>query len=145
MRRFLLSAAVVVFTLAGCQAQKENASPVVLGPNPFITHIYTADPSARVWEDGRLYVYPSHDIDPPKGCDLMDKYHVFLTEDMVNWTDHGQIVEAADVPWGKKPSLAGGATFMWAPDCVYKNGKYYFISPIQAMIPGTTIGRLGLQ
>ena len=34
--------------------------------NPFITHIYTADPSAHVWEDGRLYVYPSQDIYPPR-------------------------------------------------------------------------------
>ena len=30
--------------------------------NPFITHMYTADPSARVFDD-TLYVYPSHDED----------------------------------------------------------------------------------
>lgn len=35
--------------------------------NPFITHLFTADPSAHVWEDGRLYVYASHDIFPPQG------------------------------------------------------------------------------
>ncbi len=29
---------------------------------PLVTHIYTADPSAHVFE-GRLYIYPSHDID----------------------------------------------------------------------------------
>ncbi len=34
--------------------------------NPFATHHYFADPSAHVW-NGRLYVYPSHDIDPPRG------------------------------------------------------------------------------
>ena len=131
MRSYLLFA-VIVASIASCSPNnnlEEKPEPVVLGPNPFITHMYAADPSARVWEDGRLYVYASHDIDPPRGCDLMDKYHVFSTDDMVNWTDHGQIVEAADVPWGKKPSLAGGATFMWAPDCVYKNGKYYFYFP----------------
>ncbi|HEY0177785.1 MAG TPA: hypothetical protein VGC08_15490, partial [Pedobacter sp.] len=37
--------------------------------NPFITKMYTADPSAHVWADGRLYVYASHDIAPPRGCD----------------------------------------------------------------------------
>ena len=95
--------------------------------NPFIRDIYTADPSARVWADGRLYVYPSHDIAPPRGCDLMDKYHVYSTDDMVHWVDHGQILEAKDVPWGHP--LANNATFMWAPDCVYKNGKYYFYFP----------------
>lgn len=92
--------------------------------NPFITHLYTADPSARVWEDGRLYVYASHDIAPPRGCDLMDRYHVFSTDDMVNWVDHGEILRSSQVPWGRPE---GG--FMWAPDCVYKNGTYYFYFP----------------
>ena len=92
--------------------------------NPFVRHIYTADPSAHVWSDGRLYVYPSHDIDPPRGCDLMDRYHVFSTDDMINWVDHGEILSSADVPWGRPE---GG--FMWAPDCAYKNGTYYFYFP----------------
>ncbi|HYF67180.1 MAG TPA: family 43 glycosylhydrolase [Ohtaekwangia sp.] len=92
--------------------------------NPFVRNIYTADPSAHVWPDGRLYVYPSHDIEPPQGCDLMDKYHVFSTDDMINWTDHGEILGAADVSWGR---AEGG--FMWAPDCAYKDGTYYFYFP----------------
>ena len=92
--------------------------------NPFVRHIFTADPSAHVWKDGRLYVYPSQDIYPARGCDLMDKYHVFSTDDMVNWTDHGEIFGAAQVPWGRPE---GG--FMWAPDCAYKDGKYYFYFP----------------
>ena len=92
--------------------------------NPFVRHIYTADPSARVWQDGRLYVYPSQDIYPPRGCDLMDRYHVFSTDDMVNWVDHGEILRSEQVSWGREE---GG--FMWAPDCVYKNGTYYFYFP----------------
>ncbi|MDF2193235.1 family 43 glycosylhydrolase [Paraflavitalea sp. CAU 1676] len=92
--------------------------------NPFITSIYTADPSAHVWADGRLYVYPSHDIDPARGCDLMDRYHVFSTDDLVNWRDEGEILRSSQVSWGRKE---GG--FMWAPDCAYKNGTYYFYYP----------------
>lgn len=92
--------------------------------NPFITHIYTADPSAHVWEDGRLYVYASHDVDPPRGCDLMDKYHVFSTDNMINWKDHGEILRSEQVEWGRPE---GG--FMWAPDCAYKDGVYYFYYP----------------
>ena len=110
--------------------------------NPFVRNIYTADPSARVWEDGRLYVYPSHDIDPPRGCDLMDKYHVFSTDDMVNWIDHGQIVEAADVPWAQP--LADGGKFMWAPDCAYKNGKYYFYFPHPDKDPWNSNWKIGI-
>ncbi|MDR2058072.1 MAG: family 43 glycosylhydrolase [Dysgonamonadaceae bacterium] len=105
----------------------EEGIPFSINGNPIVRDIYTADPSAHVWEDGRLYVYPSHDIYPSRGCDLMDKYHVYSTDDMVNWIDHGQILEANDVPWGEP--LANDGKFMWAPDCAYKNGKYYFYFP----------------
>lgn len=30
-----------------------------MAPEPLVTHIYTADPSAHVFE-GKIYVYPSH-------------------------------------------------------------------------------------
>lgn len=104
----------LIFCSAHMSAQK----------NPFITHMYTADPSARVWDDGRLYVYASHDNAPAENCDLMDGYHIFSTDDMVNWVDHGEILHSSQVPWGRKE---GG--FMWAPDCVYKDGTYYFYFP----------------
>lgn len=100
MKTFFITLAALSLTLMSCNSQKQKT--VTLGPNPFITHMYTADPSAHVWEDGRLYVYASHDIDPPRGCDLMDRYHVFSTDDMVNWTDHGEILNSSQVPWGRK-------------------------------------------
>lgn len=92
--------------------------------NPIINTIYTADPSAHVWEDGRVYIYASHDMDPARGCDLMDRYHVYSSADMVNWQDEGEILRSEDVSWGRPE---GG--FMWAPDCAYKNGTYYFYYP----------------
>ena len=101
-----------------------SISTTCFGSNPFITSIYTADPAAHVWSDGRLYVYPSHDIDPPLGANLMDRYHVFSTSDMVNWRDEGEVLRSSQVPWAGPP---GG--FMWAPDCAYANGKYYFYYP----------------
>ncbi len=110
-----------------------------LAANPFITSIYTADPSAHVWSDGRLYVYPSHDIDPAIGCDLMDRYHVFSTEDMVNWRDEGEILRASDVLWGR---AEGG--FMWAPDCAYKNGTYYFYFPHPSGTDWNTTWKIGV-
>ncbi|MDQ8208260.1 family 43 glycosylhydrolase [Coraliomargarita sp. SDUM461003] len=92
--------------------------------NPFIRHMYTADPSAHVWEDGRLYVYPSTDVAGGRGYQKMDGYHVFSTDDMVHWTDHGEILHSRDVDWGRK-----GGGYMWAPDCAYKEGTYYFYFP----------------
>lgn len=93
--------------------------------------LYTADPSARVWNiNGKevLYVYTSHDMEPAHGCDRMDRYHVFSTEDMVNWTDHGEIMNAATV---QKQAGWGCEGFMWAPDCVYNptNKTYYLYFP----------------
>ncbi len=76
-------------------------SATSFGANPFITSIYTADPSAHVWADGRLYVYPSRDMDPPRGCDLMDRYHVFSTDNMVDWRDEGEILRASQVLVGQ--------------------------------------------
>lgn len=92
--------------------------------NPIVSHMFTADPSAHVWDDGRLYVYPSTDNAPAKGYKTMDGYHVFSTDDMITWKDHGEILHSSQVEWGRKE---GG--FMWAPDCAYKNGIYYYYFP----------------
>ena len=92
--------------------------------NPIISHMFTADPSAHVWEDGRLYVYPSTDVAPPKGYRKMDGYHVFSTDDMITWKDHGEILHSRQVEWGREE---GG--FMWAPDCAYRDGVYYYYFP----------------
>jgi hypothetical protein len=62
---------------------------------PLITKIYTADPSAHVFK-GRIFVYPSHDIDagvPPDDLGshfAMRDYHV-LSIDRIGGpvTDHG--------------------------------------------------------
>lgn len=124
----LACASLAIAVSCACSPQsKQNEEPVedlVMPDNPFITDMFLADPSAHVWADGRLYVYPSHDNNPPRGCDLMDGYHVFSTTDMVNWTDHGEILHSKDVPWGREE---GG--FMWAPDCAFKDGTYYFYFP----------------
>ena len=92
--------------------------------NPFITTTHTADPSAHVWADGRIYVYASRDMDPPDGCGNMNHPHVYSSEDMVNWRDEGEILCTDDIPWGREE---GG--FLWAPDCAFKNGKYYYYYP----------------
>ena len=94
-------------------------------------NLYTADPSAHVWTiDGKqvLYVYASHDIEPKRGCDRMDRYHVFSTEDMQTWTDHGEILSSKVVRTQAGWGIDG---FMWAPDCAYNpvNKTYYFYFP----------------
>ena len=104
-------------------------SITVQGQNPIIRDQFTADPSARVF-NGRVYVYPSHDIQAPPGKGLrsnwfcMEDYHVFSSSDLTEWTDHGVILSQYTVPWVDSTSYS-----MWAPDCIEKDGKYYFYFP----------------
>ncbi len=105
-----------------------GSSIVGKADNPLVTHIFTADPTARVFND-TLYVYPSHDIVEHDGLAgnngfMMEDYHVFSTTDLMNYTDHGVILDQKDVSWVDNSSYA-----MWAPDCVTKNGKFYFYYP----------------
>lgn len=113
-RLFLLLSAAV--TIASTQAQ-----------NPVIGNQFTADPTARVF-NGKIYMYPSHDIPSPidrlKEWFCMADYHVFSSTNLTDWTDHGVILTQNDVPWVQPDSYS-----MWAPDCVYKDGKYYFYFP----------------
>lgn len=99
----------------------------LLAQNPIIHDQYTADPTARVF-NGRMYLYPSHDIDSPvdelKDWFCMEDYHVFSSDNLVDWTDHGVILTQNKIPWVKPDSYA-----MWAPDCVEKDGRYYFFFP----------------
>jgi hypothetical protein len=102
--------------------------------NPIIRDQFSADPTARVF-NGKVYLYPSHDIPTPPGKKLrenwfcMEDYHVFSSENLTDWTDHGVIVTQTKVPW-----LTNINYDMWAPDCVFKNDKYYFYFPVGGRI-----------
>jgi hypothetical protein len=102
--------------------------------NPIIRNQFSADPTAKVF-NGKVYLYPSHDIPTPAGKNLrenwfcMEDYHVFSSENLTDWTDHGVIVTQTKVPWLTRINYD-----MWAPDCVFKNGKYYFYFPVGGRI-----------
>ena len=106
--------------------------------NPIIRDQFSADPSARVF-DGKVYLYPSHDILATEGHGrpgwfCMEDYHVFSSENLTDWTDHGVIVSQDKVPWVNSKGYA-----MWAPDCIENKGKYYFYFPAPAN--DSTLGR----
>lgn len=94
---------------------------------PLVTHIFTADPSAHVF-NGSIFIYPSHDIDHnlPSNDNgdqyNMEDYHVLEMKDLNSpCIDHGEVLHMRDIPWVSQQ--------LWAPDCVYKNGKYYLFFP----------------
>ena len=78
-------------------------SAAVSAQNPIIKGAFSADPSAHLF-DGRIYVYPSHDIPAPadyarKDWFCMADYHVYSSDNLVDWVDHGVIVDQDHVPW----------------------------------------------
>ena len=94
-----------------------------------VTHIYTADPSAHVF-NGKIYIYPSHDIeagtpenDMGDHFDMRD-YHI-LSLDKIGGkvTDHGVAIDKKDIPWAGRQ--------LWAPDAAYANETYYLYFPIK--------------
>ncbi|HUH19460.1 glycoside hydrolase family 43 protein [Albibacterium sp.] len=94
---------------------------------PLVTHVYTADPSAHVF-DGKIYIYPSHDIDAGDAFDDlgshfdMQDYHVFSMDNPeAEVVDHGVALHVKDIPWAEKQ--------LWAPDAAHKNGTYYLFFP----------------
>ncbi|MDI1256159.1 MAG: glycoside hydrolase family 43 protein [Flavobacterium sp.] len=96
---------------------------------PLVTDIYTADPSAHIF-NGKIYIYPSHDIDAgiPENdngdhFDMRD-YHIFSMDSVGGKiTDHGVGLDIKDIPWAGRQ--------LWAPDAAFKNGSYYLYFPVK--------------
>ncbi len=94
---------------------------------PLIKNIYTADPSAHVF-NGKIYIYPSHDVDAGDAFDdlgshfAMEDYHVISMDSPTSEAkDNGIALSVKDAPWAEKQ--------MWAPDANEKYGKFYLFFP----------------
>ncbi len=100
---------------------------IKMNSEPLVTHIYTADPAAHVFE-GKIYVYPSHDVetgapqnDSGDHFDMRD-YHILSMNGIPGEvTDHGVALDLAGIPWAARQ--------LWAPDAAEKNGTYYLYFP----------------
>lgn len=123
--------AVAIWALSALIAAAQEKGMLKKKPisQPLVNHIYTADPSAHVF-NGRIYIYPSHDVeagvrenDNGDHFDMRD-YHI-LSMDSIGGkvTDHGVALDKKDIPWAGRQ--------LWAPDAAYKNGIYYLYFPIK--------------
>jgi beta-xylosidase len=81
------------------------------GDNPVFDGWY-ADPEAHVF-DGRYWIYPTYSA-PYDEQLFMD---AFSSDDLVTWTKHPRVLEAASVRWARRA--------MWAPSIVHKDDWYY--------------------
>jgi hypothetical protein len=128
--------ACIVVALAGVAAcspaaegSKAEGGDSKFLSEPLVSEIYTADPSAHVW-DGKLYVYPSHDIDAGIPDDdlgsqyAMRDYQVLSMDSIGGPVTVGPVaLDIADVPWAGQQ--------MWAPDAARKDGTYYLYFPVK--------------
>jgi len=114
------------------ERQTTLASPVGKIPpngNPLISHKFGADPYALVYED-RVYLYMTNDILEYDGdgkvkensYGKINKISVISSDDLMNWTDHGEISVAGS------QGAAKWATQSWAPAVAHKiiDGKDKF-------------------
>lgn len=113
----------------GKDTEKTDSAGKKYLSQPLVSHIFTADPSAHVF-NGRYYIYPSHDTatgipedDLGSHFDMKD-FHV-LSMDSVGGivTDHGVALDIKDIPWAHRQ--------LWAPDAAFANGTYYLYFPVK--------------
>ncbi|MEY4488561.1 MAG: hypothetical protein RIQ79_1069 [Verrucomicrobiota bacterium] len=133
MKPFPLAGLVLLAVLAGLSGCQTAPLPATSAPSskslsePLVSHIYTADPAAHAFA-GRLYIYPSHDIDAgitdrtDGNHYAMRDYHI-LSLGAVGGPvkDHGVALKLEDVPWAGRQ--------LWAPDAAHANGRYYLFFP----------------
>ena len=84
--------------------------------NPLLgNNLFVPDVEAHVFE-GRLYFYGTYGSSFGKKKEF-SQVHVFSTEDFLTYEDHGEAFSIHDIHWAQD-------TQIWAPDCVYRDGKY---------------------
>jgi beta-xylosidase len=117
MRFVLASAAVLAFAGAGLAQQVKS---VVAGADPFALFV-----------DGKMWVYPTGEGDRLSAWDSSDR---------TNWQKAGDLIRLKDISWAG--SDGAPRHFLWAPDMLAANGKYYLYYSVGPQNP--TPSRLGV-
>jgi len=129
---FVMLVVFVLFNMVVVSMVQAATAPYAKTPtngNPLISHKFGADPYAITY-NGRLYLYLTNDhlqYDASgqvvgNTYSTINKITVISSDDLVNWTDHGEIPVAG--PQG----IASWAANSWAPAVAYKkiNGQDKF-------------------
>ncbi len=101
-------------------------------PNPYLPPWeYIPDGEPRVFGD-RIYVYGSHDnAGSTKFCDYVLKCWSAPLDDLNNWVCHGDIFRTrATADYPADTDWTDAANYLYAPDVVEKDGKYYLYAYI---------------
>ncbi len=91
----------------------EEAELIASVPEPALSE-FTADPSIRAFGD-TYYIYPTSDR--PNWNTF--EFAVWSSKNLVDWKKEGVIIDLRkEISWAEIRA--------WAPDCIERNGKYYF-------------------
>jgi hypothetical protein len=146
LRRSLELAACGMAVLAAAPAAAEERRPAEeYLSQPLVTELFTADPSAHVF-DGRIYVYSSHDTEEGPNLEDVPPFHnsegnAFKMRDyVVLGMDHPEapvrihrdILHIDNVPWAARQ--------MWAPTAAHREGTYYLYFPAKDRTGAFRIG-----
>ena len=107
-----LSLVAIVVTLL--VSQNGNAQNPISPPG-----VYIADPSAKVFDDGKLYIYGSTDESEAYYCSV--KHDIMYTSDMQNWEVSKNIFASK----GKNDQVPYNDAVLFAPDATKKGDTYY--------------------
>jgi len=107
-RRLLCALAAAIAGMLGHPGQ-------AVADYPIFFQRYTADPGTLEW-NGRLYLYASHDLDDQTSYQMFD-ITCISTDDLKNWTDHGECFNAR--------TGSSWAQLSWAPTVVARNNQFY--------------------
>jgi len=101
--------------------------------NPIITHKFTADPAALVYND-KVYLFTGHDEAPTKVANYrMHDWLCFSSSDMVTWTEHPSPLNVKSFAWA--------ADDAWAGQVIERGGKFYwYVAISHGTIHGKAIG-----
>jgi beta-xylosidase len=115
-KQLLFVLTIVLFGFTNCNEEIKYSG------NPLFSEPLTADPSVLVHND-TLYLFTGSD-EQAQGVDgfLMNKWYVFSTTDMVNWTNHGSQLSVDDFEWAAANAFAG--------HCVENHGKFWWYVPL---------------
>lgn len=116
-KNYLLLLTIITILFVGCKS-----TSIEYSGNPLFDSPFTADASVIVHND-TLYLYTGSD-EQAEGVDgfLMNRWYVFSTTDMVNWTHHGSKLSVADFDWAIANAFAG--------DVVENHGKFWWYVPL---------------
>ncbi|SEV92444.1 Glycosyl hydrolases family 43 [Chitinophaga sp. YR573] len=124
---------LLILSIFAYTASHQTDTTIHSNGNPIITHEYTADPAAMVY-NGTVYLYTGHDEAPArKETYIMHNWLCFSSTDMVTWTEHPSPLQVSEFKWAKDDA--------WASQVIYRNKKFYWYAAVEhGTIHGKAIG-----